>query len=100
MRTRIPDILLAGTLTLEKLTPEQQRIVEARHQASVVRKHMGQGNRNGLAAVKISTLNSAGSTKSLPEGSTALLRRSEKPRLYGLHQRIRTAKLILIRKLR
>lgn len=35
MHTRIPDILLMSTLTLEKLTPEQQRIVEAAIKASI-----------------------------------------------------------------
>ncbi len=81
MHTRIPDILLMSTLTLEKLTPEQQRIVEAAIKASIEFEKAAwdkEIEKTGLAAVKISTLNSTRSTKTLPGGSTAYLRRSEK----------------------
>lgn len=96
MHTRIPDILLMSTLTLEKLTPEQQRIVEAAIKASIEFEKAAwdkEIEKTRLAAVKISTLNSTRSTKTLPEAVQPIYDGlKNKPRLYGLYQRIQTAK--------
>ncbi|VEB51736.1 transport system periplasmic binding protein [Salmonella enterica subsp. enterica] len=82
MHTRIPDILLMSTLTLEKLTPEQQRIVEAAIKASIEFEKAAwdkEIEKTRLAAVKdfnVGILRDR--QKTLPGGSTAYLRRSEK----------------------
>lgn len=81
MHTRIPDILLMSTLTLEKLTPEQQRIVEAAIKASIEFEKAAwdkEIEKTVLAAVKDFNVEFYEIDKTLPEGSTAYLRRPEK----------------------
>lgn len=78
MHTRIPDILLMSTLTQKKLTPEQQRIVKAAIQASIEFEKAAwdkEIEKTRLAAVQ-----------PIYDGL------KNKPRLYGLYQRIQIAK--------
>lgn len=78
MHTRIPDILLMSTLTQKKLTPEQQRIVKAAIQASIEFEKAAwdkEIEKTRLAAVQ-----------------PIYDRLKNKPRLYGLYQRIQIAK--------
>ncbi|SUG50357.1 transport system periplasmic binding protein [Salmonella enterica subsp. arizonae] len=73
-----PDILLMSTLTQKKLTPEQQRIVKAAIQASIEFEKAAwdkEIEKTRLAAVQ-----------PIYDGL------KNKPRLYGLYQRIQIAK--------
>ncbi|EJE2202601.1 TRAP transporter substrate-binding protein [Salmonella enterica subsp. enterica serovar Newport] len=97
MHTRIPDILLMSTLTLEKLTPEQQRIVEAAIKASIEFEKAAwdkEIEKTRLAAVKdfnveFYEIDKKPFQKAVQPIYDGL---KNKPRLYGLYQRIQTAK--------
>lgn len=97
MHTRIPDILLMSTLTLEKLTPEQQRIVEAAIKASIEFEKAAwdkEIEKTRLAAVKdfnveFYEIDKKPFQKAVQPIYDGL---KNKPRIYGLYQRIQTAK--------
>lgn len=96
MHTRIPDILLMSTLTLEKLTPEQQRIVEAAIKASIefekaawdkeIENQAGGGKDFNVEFYEIDKKPFQEAVQPIYDGL------KNKPRLYGLYQRIQTAK--------